>query len=271
MRRTMTLLAAGLLALALAVVTPVRAAETPPPADLPACPTATDRPDTRALVRRIERTLEGRSLVGTMTMTIKTRSWTRKLRMKVWSRGRDRALVRILEGGPRETGMMTLKRDKQLWNYLPQAGRVMKLPSGMLGDSWMGSDFTNDDLVRGSSIVDDFDATVAGTARHEGRDVWRVTLTPRPRAVVVWGRIDMLVDRATCLPLLERFHDEEGELARTMTFGDIRKVGWRQFPARVAIRPAEAGRETVVQYDEVAFDTDVPEDTFSLHRLQRGR
>src|SRR6185369_13760640 len=140
-----------------------------PPADLPACPSGDEKPDVAALMQRVERVLEGRSSVAVVTMAIKTPAWERAVKMKMWSKGRDFALVRVLEGGPRETGMMTLKREKQLWNYLPQAGRVMKLPSGMLGDSWMGSDFTNDDLVKGSSITKDFTSTVDKTVEQDGR------------------------------------------------------------------------------------------------------
>ena len=254
----------------LLIATPARAADAPPPG-LPACPTASDRPDAAPLIKRIEQLMEGRSTAGTMTMAIKTPAWSRKLKMKIWSKGRDYALVRVLEGGPRETGMMTLKREKQLWNYLPQAGRVMKLPSGMLGDAWMGSDFTNDDLVRGTSIVSDFDTKVTGTLTHDGRKAWRLVLVPRPRAVVVWGKVEMIVDRASCVPLLERFYDEDGKLARTMSLGDIRAIGWRRFPARMAVKPQDARRETVVTWEEIRFDIDVPDDTFSLHRLQRGR
>src|SRR5678809_298842 len=117
--------------------------------------------------------IRDRSSIATMSMQIKTPSWSRKLKLQVWSSGKEYALVRVLEGGPREKGMMTLKRDNQLWNYLPEAGRVMKLPSGMLGDSWMGSDFTNDDLVRGTSLVKDFDAKVTGTTVQDRRAAWR--------------------------------------------------------------------------------------------------
>jgi hypothetical protein len=248
----------------------IRAADPPPPKPL-ACPSDAASPDPAVLLRRVEETLEGASSVGTISMSIKTESWSRNLKMKVWARGENYALVRILEGGPRETGMMTLKRDKQLWNYLPQAGRVMKLPSGMLGDSWMGSDFTNDDLVNGSSLVDDFDSKVIGTSKHEGRDAWQVVLTPKPKSTVVWGKVEMLVDRITCVPLIDRFFDEEGQLARTMVFADIKTIGWRQFPARVTVKPADSVRETVVSYDDMQFDVSIPEDTFSLHRLQQGR
>ena len=271
MSHPMSLLALPLLALLMAAPLPALAADSRPPPDLPACPSDQDAPAPVGLLRRVEYTLEGSSSVGTMTMVIKTPAWSRTLQMKVWSKGRDYALVRILKGGPRETGMMTLKRGKQLWNYLPQAGRVMKLPSGMLGDSWMGSDFTNDDLVRGTSIVRDFDAKLSAALTHERRKAWMLVLVPRPRAVVVWGKVEMVVDRATCVPLLERFYDEDGKLARTMSLGDIRKIGWRDFPARMAVRPQDARRETVVTYEEIRFDADVPDDTFSLHRLQRGR
>src|SRR5262249_39669254 len=156
-----------------------------------------------------------------------------KLKLQIQSSGKELALIKILEGGPREVGMMTLKRGDQLWNYLPQAGRVMKLPSGMMGDSWLGSDFTNDDLVKGSSMVDDFDSVGNGTGEQDGRRAWQVTMAPKPKAVVVWGKVEMIVDRQTCVPLAERFYDEEGKPARKILFSDIKKVGWRDFPAKL--------------------------------------
>jgi hypothetical protein len=269
-RMTSRMLLAAMAHLLLAGAAPVMAADAPP-ADLPPCPSREDAPDTARLLRRVEFSLEGASSIGTLTMKIRTPAWSRALRMRVWSRGKDFALVRILEGGPRETGMMTLKRERQLWNYLPQAGRVMKLPSGMLGDSWMGSDFTNDDLVRGTSLARDFDAKLLGTLDQAGRAAWRVELVPRASATVVWGRIELVLDRESCVPLVERFFDEDGALARTMTFGDLRAIGWRRFPARMTVRPAEGDRETEISYGDMAFDVDVPEETFSLHRLQQGR
>ena len=241
------------------------------PGNLPACPTKADAPDLDALLTHVEQSMQGASSVGTVTMTIKTPTWSRTLQMKIWAKGQELALVRVLEGGPREKGMMTLKRDKQLWNYLPQAGRVMKVPSGMLGDSWMGSDFTNDDLVHGTSIVRDFDARLTGTIEHDQRPAWRIELVPKKHATVVWDKIEVTLDRATCVPLLERFYDEDGKVARTMTFADIKAIGWRQFPSRMTVKPAEAERETSISYDAMEFDVAIPDDTFSLRRLQQGR
>lgn len=267
MTRTLMMLAAA------ALIAPASRAlaETAAPKDLPACPTSSDAPDVPALVQRLERAMQGDSSVGTMTMTIKTSKWTRTLKLKVWAKGRDYALVRILDGGPREKGMMTLKREKQLWNYLPQAGRVMKIPSGMLGDSWMGSDFTNDDLVRGTSLVRDFDSKLIGTLVHDKRKAWKVELTPRASATVVWGKIEAIVDRATCVPLEEKFYDEDGTVARTMTFSDLRTSGWRTFPGTMTVKPAEGGRETSIAYSAMEFDVAIDDDTFSLGRLQKGR
>jgi len=241
------------------------------PKDLPACPTAESSPDTGALLDRVERTLQGASTVGTMTMQIKTKKWSRTLELKMWAKGRDYALVRVVDGGAREKGMMTLKRGKQLWNYLPQAGRTMKLPSGMLGDSWLGSDFTNDDLVRGTSLTHDFDAKVTGTVEHDKRKAWRLVLVPKESATVVWDKIEIVLDRATCVPLQERFFDEDGAVARTMTFSDLRTVGWRDFPMKVTVQPGEAGRATIITYEDIELDVEVPDETFSLHRLQKGR
>jgi outer membrane lipoprotein-sorting protein len=247
------------------------ASEVAPQANVPPCPSDIEKPDTAALIKRIDQLLTGRSTEGVMTMSIKTPSWSRSLKLKIWAQGKDYALVRVLEGGPRETGMMTLKREKQLWNWLPQAGRVMKLPSGMLGDSWMGSDFTNDDLLRGNSLTDDFTTSIAGTEKVDGHDAWRLVLHPKPTAVVVWGRIEMVIDRASCLPLAQDYFDEDGKLARQMSFSEFRQIGWRRFPARMTLIPAEKGRETSIFYSEIQFDVDIPADTFSLQRLRQGR
>ncbi len=264
-RTTLSLLAVLLVAPA------ARAAEAKPPPDVPPCPSADEKPDVVALVRRTEQLMDGRSSISVMVMKIVTPSWNRQLKLKVWAKGRDLALVRVVEAGPRETGMMTLKREKQLWNYLPQAGRVMKLPSGMLGDSWLGSDFTNDDLVKGSSIVDDYTAGAPKVVQQDGKSAWHVTLTPKPNAVVVWGKVELVVDRATCVPLAQRYYDEDGQVARQLDFADVRQVGWRAFPGRVTVTPAEKGRQTIITYDSQEFDVDIPDDTFSLHRLQQGK
>ncbi len=256
---------------ALLLLTAVLAAPEGPPADLPTCPTAEDAPRVAPLVQRFERVMEGRSSVSVMRMRIKTPSSDRTVKLKTWTRGRDFALVRVLEGGPRETGLMTLKRERQLWNYLPQAGRVMKLPSGMMGDSWMGSDLTNDDLVKGSSVTEDFDAKVEKTVEHEGRRAWFVTLTPKPKARVVWGKVELLLDRESCLPLEQRFYDEEGGLARRMSYGELKQVGWRTLPMRFTVVPADKGRETTITYESMELDGEVPDDTFSLRRLQQGK
>jgi len=263
--------AAVCLAIAMGAPSAALAKDPAPPPGLPACPSGAEKPDVAALVKRTQQLMDGSSSVSTMAMEIQTPQWSRKLKVKVWSKGRDYALVSILEGGPREVGMMTLKREKQLWNYLPQAGRVMKLPSGMMGDSWLGSDLTNDDLVKGSSLTDDFTSEVKGVTPAGGKPAWQVLLTPKPDAVVVWGKIEMVIDRASCVPLAEHFFDEQGHLARTLEFGEVKKVGWREFPSTVTVVPAEAGRKTVLHYDEISFDIDVPDDTFSLHRLQRGK
>lgn len=242
-----------------------------PPADLPACPSDSEKPDVAQLVTRTERVMDGKSSVSVMKMNIKTPSFERTVKMKTWSKGRDFALIRVLEGGARDTGMMTLKREKQLWNYLPQAGRVMKLPSGMMGDSWMGSDFTNDDLVKGSSLASDFDSRVDKTGEHDGRKVWFITLVPRASSTAVWSRVEMVLDRESCLPLEQRFFDEDNQLARRMTFSDLKKVGWRTYPMKFTVQPSEAGRQTSITYESIELDGDVPDDTFSLRRLQSGR
>jgi hypothetical protein len=242
-----------------------------PPADLPACPSTEAAPDVAKLVRRTEQVLDGRSSIGTFRMEITTPRWSRTLEMKAWSKGRDFSLIRILAGSPREVGMMTLKREDQLWNYLPNAGRVMKLPSGMMGDSWMGSDFTNDDLVSGSSLADDFTSVVVAVETLGGMEAWHIVSTPRPDAVTVWGKVELWLARSTCQPIEQRFYDEEGVLTRRMEFSEFRQVGWRWFPARMTVIPSEEGRRTAIVYEDIQFDVDIADDVFSLRHLQQAR
>jgi outer membrane lipoprotein-sorting protein len=135
----------------------------------------------------------------------------------------------------------------------------------------MGSDFTNDDLVRGSSIATDFESSVDKTIEHEGRKAWFVTLKPKASAKVVWGKVELLLDRASCVPLEQRFYDEDGTLARRMAYGNPKTVGWRTFPMKLTVTPAEKGRQTAMDYESVELDGEVPDDTFSLRRLQQAR
>ncbi len=225
----------------------------------------------RDIIDRVDRLLRGDSSHGQMEMEIHTEHWSRTLAMEVWSLGTDYSLVRVTEPA-REAGTATLKADQEVWNYLPRVDRTIKVPASLMMGSWMGSHFTNDDLVKESRIVDDYDFELTFEGPRDGVDVYEITLTPKPEAPVVWGRIEERIRIDDLMPLWVRYYDEDGELVRTMTFSDFRRMGGRLVPANMLIIPSDKPDEsTRITYRDLEFDIDIDEDFFSLRNLRARR
>ncbi len=211
----------------------------------------------------------GETSVGQMELEVTTPRRRRTLRMNFWARGLDRTLV-VIDAPARERGTATLRVERNLWNYLPRISRTIRVPPSMMLGSWMGSDFTNDDLVQGSSYQDDFDASVIG--RSQAPAGWLYRFDAREGVVGRWKRIEFVMDEAGVQPILARYYDRRLRLARTMRFDEVRQLGGRRLPSRMTLeRTDEEGSRTVLRYLELDFDVDVPESTFSLSRLERGR
>ena len=225
----------------------------------------------REIIDRVDRLLRGESSRGRVTMEITTEHWSRSLEMEVWSLGVEHSLVRV-QSPAREAGTATLKAGQEGWNYLPRVDRTIKVPPSLMMGSWMGSHFTNDDLVKESRIVDDYDFEISFEGEREGVDVWEFQLTPRPEAPVVWGRIDEQVRKADLMPTWVRYYDEDGQLVRTMTFSDYRTMGDRLVPASMLVTPADKPEErTVLTYHELDFGISLDESFFSLRNLRARR
>lgn len=211
----------------------------------------------------------GRSSHARLTMKVVTAQWSRELSLEVWSQGKDRSLVRILSP-QKERGTATLKSGENVWNYLPKVARVVKVPASMMGGSWMGSHFTNDDLVKESRMAEDysFQKTFEGT--RDGQALIELTLTPRPEAAVVWGRVVVTVRASDLVPLRILYYDEDLALARTTTFSDPRPLGGRTLPAVLRIVPADRPAEsTEITYEQLEFDLPLPDSHFSLQNLEK--
>ena len=228
--------------------------------------------DARAVIDRVDRLLRGDSSRGVATMEVVTEHWERRMTMEIWSLGTDHSLVR-LRAPQREAGTATLKAGDDIWNYLPKVDRTIKIPASMMGGAWMGSHFTNDDLVKESRLIEDYDIELAFDGDDpDGAAVWEFRLTPKPEAAVVWGRIDYRVRQRDDMPLGAKFYDEDGELARTMEYGAYAEFGGRVVPGVMDMRPADKpGERTTIRYEELEFDVDVEQSFFSLRTLQRGR
>lgn len=224
--------------------------------------------DAAAIVDRVDRLLRGDSSRAELEMAVVTRRWERSMTLAIWSEGTDRALVRVLEPR-REAGTATLKVGDDIWNYLPRVDRTIRVPTGMMMASWMGSHFTNDDLVRQSRLVRDYDIETTFTGDRDGTALHEFTLTPRPDAPVVWGRIVIEVRKADLMPIRSRYYGEDGELRRTMTFSEYRQMGGRLIPTRLRMTPEDRdGEYTEMRYRDIAFDVPIPGGTFSLAALR---
>ena len=225
----------------------------------------------REIVDQVDRLLRGESSQARMAMEIETVHWSRTLEMEVWSLGTEYALVRVLSPA-KEAGTATLKADQEVWNYLPRVDRTIKVPPSLMMGSWMGSHVTNDDLVKESRLIEDYDIEISFEGRREGVEVWEFTLTPRPDAPVVWGRIVEQVRKSDMMPTWVRYFDEDGSLVRTMTFDDFRVMDGRLVPARFTIQPEDKPEErTVIRYSELEFDVGLDASFFSLRNLRTRR
>jgi len=227
-------------------------------------------PDIDQIVRDIDRLFRSESSRGSLEMHIVTPDWERTLEMEVWTAGTDRTFIRI--NAPRkERGVSTLRIHNEMWNYLPNVNKVIKVPPSMMTSSWMGSDFTNDDIVSEISFVDDYDHTLARVDAPADSLVY-IRSVPHDGVPVVWAEVVTAVRAHGHLPVWERYYDEKGRLMRTMRFTSPRTFGSRTIPTVIELVPEnEAGRRTVMRYVDIVFDGPVDENIFSLRNLRSPR
>jgi hypothetical protein len=206
-------------------------------AALGAAPAAPPPPDVEALLQRLDDLYRSQSSVARIELQVTRPRATRSLRLKAWTRGEENVLV-LIEAPPREAGTATLRVGENLWNYLPRIARTIRVPPSMMLGSWMGTDFTNDDLVKESSLREDFAARVE--RRSEAPPGWWLALTVKPGVVGRWARSEVLVSDED-LPVEERHYDRKDRLARTMRFDEVAVLGGRRLPRRMSARDQPRG------------------------------
>ena len=240
----------------------------------PARPAGAQFPDAqnaRAIIEKADDLMRGKTLRAEMSLEIVRPDWSRRLAFKFWSKGRDYTLTYI-SAPAKEKGQAFLKRENELWNWVPAINRMVKVPPSMMGQSWMGSDFTNDDLIKESSVLADFDHALAGEDTLAGRPCWKIELTPKEDAAVVWGRVLTWVDRDTYIQYRIERYDEDLELVNTQTAGQVRQMGGRLIATRLEIVPADnPDQRTVMTVDKAVFDEPLPGRFFSQQNLKRVR
>lgn len=225
--------------------------------------------DLRDIIRRVEKQYWSSSSHGLMRLEVVTENWRRTLEMEAWSLGKDDFLVRILQPA-KDRGVATLKSGNDIWNYLPKVDRVIKIPSSLMGEGWMGSHLTNDDLVKENRVEEDYDFSLLEKSEEGSRTLLVIEALPKPEAAVVWGKIVYTIDAASLLPVKVDYYDEEGQKAREMRFEDLKLLGGKRLPSRVVVQPTDKpGESTVMSYLELAFDVPLTADFFSLKNLRK--
>lgn len=223
--------------------------------------------DVNELIREIDRLYRAETSYTELEMEIVTPHWKRTLAMYGWSEGMDKTFLRIT-APRRENGMATLRIDNEMWNYLPKANKVMKIPPSMMMGSWMGSDFTNDDLVKESSLFEDY-SYEAIRPDSADEDLVYINCIPREDLAVVWGNIVIALRKSDHLPVWEKYYDEHGALKRVMAYSEIKDLGGRVIPTVLEMVPqAKEGHKTVIRYLNAEFNTTLDEDIFTLRNLR---
>jgi outer membrane lipoprotein-sorting protein len=225
----------------------------------------------KEIVKRANDKVNGTSSQGVMKMTIVRPDWSREVTMKTWSKGTEYYLIYITEPA-KDKGQVFMKRQQDMWNWMPSINRMIKLPPSMMSQSWMGSDFTNDDLVRMNSIIDDFTHSIVGSEKIDGYDCYIIELIAKPEAAVVWGKIKLWVSKAEYYELKGEYYDEDDVLINTMVSSQVKQMGDRMLPSKTVMEPVDKpGNQTIMETISMIFDKPITDDFFSQQNMKNVR
>ena len=230
---------------------------------------ASDR-DAQTIVRDSFNHIRGLASTSTVEMTIHRPAWERKMTIQGWTKGERKSIFRILKPA-KDRGNGTLKKGVEMWTYNPKVNRVIKLPPSMMSQAWMGSDFSNNDLAKSDSILNDYIHELEGTATHEGKKVYLIKSTPKPSAPVVWGLQRMRIREDNIL-LSQTFYDEDIKPVKEMTCKEIQMLGGRLLPRIMTMK--KEGHEdeyTALVYEKIEFLDSLSDALFSVSELKSFR
>jgi outer membrane lipoprotein-sorting protein len=231
---------------------------------------AAPAPSADAILRRAFDNYRAASSEAQVAMTIHRPQWERRMQMKSWTRGQDDALVRFTSPA-KDAGNATLKLGADTWVYNPKLNQVIKLPASMMSQSWMGSDFSYNDLAKSEDLITDYTHQIVGTAQAGGHTVWTIDSTPKPGAPVVWGKVSIEV-RDDDVLMGETFFDQDMKPARQMTVDQVGPLAGRPYPLVMTMHPLdEPGQWTRIQTLSAQFNVGLPAYLFTLSNLQNPR
>ncbi|TVQ68200.1 MAG: outer membrane lipoprotein-sorting protein [Balneolaceae bacterium] len=223
------------------------------------------------IIRNMEEVMRGNSSYSEMTMTIERPRYTRNISLNAWSLGNDYSLI-LVTAPARDQGTVFLKREGEIWNFVPSIDRTIKMPPSMMSQSWMGSDFNNDDLVRESSAAEDYSHRITGEEEVDGRLAWVLELIPKEETAVVWDKVLLWVDQQEYIQLRMENFDQRGERVNTITFSDIRPLSDRMFPHKMTLIPdGKEGHVTTLVYEVMEFEREISPSFFTQQNMRRVR
>ncbi|EML0299112.1 outer membrane lipoprotein-sorting protein [Vibrio parahaemolyticus] len=223
------------------------------------------------IVQKSDQAMRGKSSYSEATMEIVRPDWTRSMTMKSWTKGTELSLV-LVTAPAKDKGSASLKRHREMWSWVPSIERIIKIAPSMLSQSWMGSDFTNDDLINQSSIVVDYQHALLGNDSFEGDKVWVIEATAKPDAPVVWNKVTLWISQSTYLQRKVEFYDEFDERVNVLTTYDVKELGGRKIATRMEMKPVDKpGNKTIFTTHQAQFDFDINDDFFSQQQMKSLR
>ena len=220
----------------------------------------------KEIVGKRDSLMRGETSLGQYEMIVKSRRWERTVRFKAWSEGKDKSFI-VITYPKKDKGSTFLRIKTDMWQYVPKIEKTIKIPPSMMLQSWMGSDFTNDDLVKESSIVNDYTHTLL----REEEKAYVIESLPKPDAAVVWGKIIQRVDKEKFVPVRDEFYDEDGALVRRLLYDDVKKLSDRYYPMRWTVEPLteeKKGHKTTIIISEIELDRPIEKDVFTMMALK---
>ena len=222
----------------------------------------------REIVKKADDKGRGQTSQGVLTLTIIRPAWSRSITMKSWSKGTDYSLIYVTAPA-KEKGQVFLKRKTDMWNWVPSIERVIKVPPSMMMQSWMGSDFTNDDLVKESSLVVDYTQKLIGKEKVRDQECYKIELVPLPDAAVTWGKIILWITIKGFDQWEAEYYDEESNLVNVMNASNIKRMGDREIPSRLEIVPVnKKGNNTILEINSMDFNKPIAENFFSQQNMK---
>ncbi|MEO0140184.1 MAG: outer membrane lipoprotein-sorting protein [candidate division WOR-3 bacterium] len=224
------------------------------------------------ILKGAEDLMRGTTSVGSYRMEVIRPDYQTIYEMSFWEeRGGDRSLVVITKSSTgKDDGTVFLKKEGNLWMYLPKAGKKLRMPPSMMMDPWMGSDLTNDDLVHESSISEDYDSRIVSEEPLSDGTRYTLELIPREGAPVVWGKIVFVIEMPGYIAVRGDYYDEDGKRVRTIKYSGVKTIGGRRLPTLMEVIPGDKpGHKTVLTIIDIKFNTKIPAERFDVNQMER--